>query len=312
MRLLGIVGPTATGKTAVAVAVAQRFRPLAELLNADSRQVVRGLRVGTCAPTAEELQGVACHLLDLHDPGDSFSVADWLAAASATLDDLRTRGVQPVLCGGTGLYVHALVDGLDLGRVPADPQRRAERAAIAAEPGGLERLAAELRARDPDAAEHVDLRNPRRVIRALEILDGRGAPLHQARGRSAPVPATLVALDVPRALHDEWIEARSRRMLETGALLEEVHSALGRGITRDALDSAGIGYREALAAIDGRVTVEQAAALVAQRTRRYAKAQRTWFRRDPRIRWLRRDAGPVDRIVDEVVDALREDARAGQ
>ena len=220
--------------------------------------------------------------------------------------------MQPVLCGGTGLYVQALVDGLDLARVPADPQRRAERTAIAGEAGGLERLAGELRARDPDAAAQLDLRNPRRVIRAQEILDARGAPLRQARGRAGGVSATLVALDVPRALHDEWIEARSRRMLETGALLEEVHSALGRGITRDALDSAGIGYREALAVIDGRVTVEQAAALVAQRTRRYAKAQRTWFRRDPRIRWLQRDAGPVDRIVDEVVDALREDARAGQ
>lgn len=312
MHLLGIVGPTATGKTQLAVAVARRLGA-AELLNADSRQVVRGLHVGTCTPTPEELQGVPCHLLALRDPGEPFSVADWLDAAQRTLADLLARTVQPVLCGGTGLYVSALVDGLDLAGVPADPDRRAERSALAAEPGGLDRLATELLARDPGAAAHVDLRNPRRVVRALEILDARGAPLSAARGRrSQPLPATLIALDVPRALHDEWIAARSRAMFETGAILDEVHSALGRGITRDALESAGIGYREALAVIDGRVTPEQGASLVTQRTRRYAKAQRTWFRRDPRTRWLRRDGGPVDRQVDEVLDAFREDARAGQ
>jgi tRNA dimethylallyltransferase len=311
MRLLGIVGPTATGKTALGIALARRLGS-AELLNADSRQVVRGLQVGTCAPTPDELQGVACHLLALHDPGAPFSVADWLAAAHAALADLEHRAVQPIICGGTGLYVSALIDGLDLARVPADPLRRAERGAAAAQPGGLERLAADLAARDAEAAQQVDLRNPRRVIRALEILDARGAPLSRARGRSQPIPATLFALEVPRALHDEWIDARSRAMFETGALVEEVHSAQGRGITRGALESAGIGYREALAVIDGRATAEQAATLVAQRTRRYAKAQRTWFGRDPRIRWLQHDAGPVDRHVDEVLDAFREDARTGQ
>jgi len=312
MHVLAVVGPTATGKTALAVAAARRLGN-AELLNADSRQVVRGLRVGTCAPTREDLQGVPCHLLALHDPGEPFSVADWLQAAQARLVDLESRGAQPVLCGGTGLYVSALLDGLDLARVPADPERRAERTAIATEPGGLERLVADLRQRDPEAARGVDLRNPRRVIRALEILDARGAPLSAARGRHAEPPAaTQVALDIPRALHEAWILRRSQAMFETGSILEEVHSALGRGITRDALESAGIGYREALAVIDGRATMEQGVALTAQRTRRYAKAQRTWFRRDPRIRWLEHDAGPVDRHVDEVLDALREDARAGQ
>jgi tRNA dimethylallyltransferase len=311
-RLLAIVGPTATGKTALAVAAAERLPP-AELLNADSRQVIRGLRVGTCAPTPEELRGIPCHLLALHDPGAPFSAADWLAAAQSTLADLHARQVQPILVGGTGLYVSALLNGLDLARVPADPQRRDERAAVAAQPGGLDALAAELRRRDPEAVASIDLRNPRRVIRALEILDAHGPPLHRARGRSATtVPATLIGLDAPRDLHAALIDERSRRMLETGALVEEVDSALGRGISRTALESAGIGYREALAVSDGLVTSEQAAQLVAQRTRRYAKAQRTWFRRDPRIRWLERDAGPVERLVDEVLDALRENARAGQ
>ena len=311
MHLLGIVGPTATGKTELAVAVAQRLGA-AELLNADSRQVVRGLVVGTCAPTAAELRGVACHLLALHEPGAAFSVADWAGAARASLADLQRRGVQPVLVGGTGLYVTALVDRLDLAGAPPQPHRRAERTAIAAAGGGLERLAAELLRRDPDAAASVDLRNPRRVVRALEILDAHGPPLHRARGRGDPLPTTLIGLDVARDQHDGRIAERARAMFETGALVNEVHSAQGRGISRDALESAGIGYREALAVIEGRVTPEQGAELVAQRTRRYAKAQRTWFRRDPRIRWLRRDAEPTERLVDEVLDAFREDARAGQ
>ncbi|HXA27431.1 MAG TPA: tRNA (adenosine(37)-N6)-dimethylallyltransferase MiaA [Candidatus Angelobacter sp.] len=309
IRLLAIIGPTATGKTPLAVAVAGHLAP-AELLNADSRQVIRGLQVATCAPTAHDLRGIPAHLFALHDPGEPFSVAAWLDAARSALSALHTRQAQPILVGGTGLYVAALLDGLDLARVPADPERRAQRSAQAATPEGLQRLAAELAARDPDAA--VDVRNLRRVVRALEILDARGAPLHQARGRTAPIPATRIGLDAPRDLHDALIAARARAMFETGALLEEVHSAMGRGVTRGALESAGIGYREALAVIDGQATSEQAIALVAQRTRRYAKAQRTWFRRDGRIRWLQRGEGPVEPLVDEVLDAFREDARVGQ
>jgi tRNA dimethylallyltransferase len=311
VRLLAIVGPTATGKTPLSVAVAERLAP-AELLNADSRQVIRGLHVATCTPTAAELRGVPAHLFALHDPGEPFSVAGWLAAAREALAAVEERDAQPILVGGTGLYVSALVDGLDLAGGAPDPQRRAERDAQASTAEGLQQLAAELSARDPSAAATIDLRNPRRVVRALEILDATGAPLHRARGRAQPVPATLVGLDAPRDLHDALIAQRARAMLETGALLEEVHSALGRGVSRGALESAGIGYREALAVIDGQVTSEQAAGLVAQRTRRYAKAQRTWFRRDRRIRWLQRGAGPVEPLVDEVLDAFREDARAGQ
>ncbi|HEV7677483.1 MAG TPA: tRNA (adenosine(37)-N6)-dimethylallyltransferase MiaA [Candidatus Dormibacteraeota bacterium] len=312
MRLLAIVGPTATGKTPLAVAVAERLQP-AELLNADSRQVIAGLHVATCAPTAADLRTIPCHLLALHAPGTPFSVADWLAAARSTLDDMDARKAQPILVGGTGLYTTALIDGLDLARVPADPARREQRTAIARQPGGLDQLAAELHDRDPAAAASIDLHNPRRIVRALEILDAHGPPLHAARTRSAtPLPATIIGLDAPRDLHAQLIEQRARTMFETGALREEVDSALGRGISRTALESAGIGYREALAVGDGLVTSEQAAQLVAQRTRRYAKAQRTWFRRDRRIRWLERDAGPVERLVDEVLDALREDARAGQ
>lgn len=308
---LAIVGPTATGKTPLAVAVAERLGD-AELLNADSRQVIRGLFVGTCRPTREDLRGVVCHLAGVRDPAQPYTVADWVTAARGVVAELALRGRRAIVVGGTGLYLSALLDGLDLAGVPADPAMRAERLATAAAPGGSDLLVAELRRRDPAVASTVDLRNLRRVVRALEILDARGGRLEDARGRPAPQPAVVIGLDAPAQLHVELIEARARRMIETGALIDEVDSALARGVPRDALENAGIGYREALAVLDGTLTPEHAVDAVVRRTRRYAKAQLTWFRRDRRIRWLERDAGPVERLVDEVIDALHQDARSEQ
>jgi tRNA dimethylallyltransferase len=308
-RLLVIGGPTAVGKTALAVAVARRVGA-AELVNADSRQVIRGLTVGTCAPTDEELQGVPCHLLGVREPGERFSVADWARLAREAVAAIRGRGALPIVVGGTGLYIGALVDGLDLGGVPPDPETRADRTAAAERAEGPARLAAELRHRDPDGAARVDLRNPRRVVRALEILDARG-PL-AAAGSIRPEPATMRALDVPPQPYRRLVAERSRRLLTGGALLAEVEAARRRGVTREALDAAGIGYREALAVAEGRLDAEAAAELLVRRTLRYAKAQRTWFRGDPRFRWLERGAGALDRLADEVIDALHEDARPGQ
>ncbi|HEY8672815.1 MAG TPA: isopentenyl transferase family protein, partial [Candidatus Dormibacteraeota bacterium] len=158
-RLVVVAGPTCSGKTALAVAVAQQLAP-AELVNADSRQVRRGLRVGTCAPSPSELKGVRCNLLNLADPGEPFSVADWLTAARHCLDRLDRSATRAVVAGGTGLYITALVDGFDLARVPPDPARRADRSELGATPEGLVALAAELRSRDPEAAGTIDQRNP--------------------------------------------------------------------------------------------------------------------------------------------------------
>jgi tRNA dimethylallyltransferase len=251
-HLLVVTGPTATGKTPLAVAVAERLGAV-ELVNADSRQVIRGLTVGTCAPTAAELRGVPCHLVGVRDPGEPFTVAAWLRLARPVVEDIDRRGALPLVVGGTGFYIGALVDGLDLAEVEPDPVTREWRFALAERPEGLAGLAAELGRRDPQGAAGVDLRNPRRVVRALEILDAHG---------------TLAA--------------------------------------------AGIGYREALAVHDGLCGVDDAVDRLVRRTLRYAKAQRTWFRRDPRIRWLVRDARPVDRLAGEVIDALHQDARSGE
>lgn len=297
---LVIVGPTCTGKTSLAVAAALALAP-AELLNADSRQVRRGLRVGTCAPEPDELRGVACNLLDLCDPGEVFTVADWLDAARGCLGRLDRSGTRAVVVGGTGLYVTALVDGFDLARVPPDQERRAERGDLASTAEGLEALAAELRRRDPDGAGSIDQRNPRRVIRALEILDASGGSVLATRTRSAPRTAVMVGLDVARPEHERWIARRVASMFDTGAIQDEVRGLLDRGLEPRTIAGCGIGYQEALDHLEGRLVVEAAKDATVRRTLRYARAQRTWFRRNSRIRWFRPDLAGADRVLEDVL-----------
>ena len=299
-RLIAIVGPTCTGKTRLAIALARALSP-AELVNADSRQLRRGLRAGTCAPTPEELGEVRCHLLDLADPGQDFTVADWLAAARTALTDMQARDVRPLVVGGTGLYVTALVDGYDFGGVPPDPATRQERARIAGTARGRAQLAAELTDRDPSAAGAVDVRNPRRVIRALEILDARGR-LSGTR-RADPQPTVLIGIDVPRDAHEAWVRQRSAAMFARGAILDETRAALARGHSAADVGGCGIGYAEALAVLDGTLSVDDAVTATTRRTLRYAKAQRTYFRRDRRIVWLDVSGSPRE-LVASVVAAV--------
>ena len=306
--VLAIVGPTCTGKTSLAVRLAKRLGP-AELLSADSRQLRRGLHVGTCAPTATELDGVRCHLLELADPGAPFSVADWLDAAGDALLALERRDVAAIVVGGTGLYVTALVDGFDFGGAPPDPERRATRADLAATPQGLAQLAGELEERDPVGSAALDMRNPRRVLRALEILDARRGSLVDAR-RADPRPAVLVGLDVDDDTHTRWLRARVFGMFDSGALIEEVDQALRRGVSVEALAASGIGYAEAIDVIHGRRDLEAAAVATLRRTARYAKAQRTYFRRDPRIHWLRPDVVTPKELLTAALRLAREGGAA--
>jgi tRNA dimethylallyltransferase len=301
--MLVIVGPTCSGKTALAVAAASRLAP-AEILNADSRQVRRGLHVGTCAPLPAELHGVRCHLLDLCDPGEIFTIADWLTAARRSLERLDRAGTRAVVAGGTGLYVTALVDGFDLAQVPPDPVRRADRAELASTADGLASLAAELRKRDPAGSVEIDQRNPRRVIRALEILDAKGGSVLTARRRAAPRPAMMVGLDVARPVHARWIEHRIAGMFDSGGIQDEVRWLLGRGLDRSAIGSCGIGYSEALDLIEGHLDLEAAMQATMRRTLRYARAQRTWFRRDQRLRWFRPDLISFDEMLGEVLELV--------
>ncbi|MGD1054420.1 MAG: tRNA (adenosine(37)-N6)-dimethylallyltransferase MiaA [Candidatus Dormibacteria bacterium] len=301
--VVAVVGPTATGKTAFAVRLAERLGR-AELLNADSRQMLRGLRVGTNTPGPEELAGVPCHLLGITEPGCPFSVADWLAAARDCLAALDVRGVRPIVVGGTGLYVRALLDGLDLDGSPPDPVRRAALNARASSPEGLAELAADLRQRDPEGAAGIDLRNPRRVVRGLEIVEARGSLAGRGRGGTTR-PSVRIGVDAAPDVHREWIAERAGRMM-AGGLLEETAAALARGVTSEALDGSGIGYREALAVLDGRLSAAEAITEIARRTVRYAKAQRTWFRADRGVVWLQRESGDdLDGLVSRALELAR-------
>ena len=264
----------------------------------------RGLHVGTCAPLPAELHGVRCHLLDLCDPGEIFTIADWLTAARRSLERLDRAGTRAVVAGGTGLYVTALVDGFDLAQVPPDPVRRADRAELASTAEGLASLAAELRKRDPAGSVEIDQRNPRRVIRALEILDAKGGSVLTARRRAAPRPALMVGLDVARPVHARWIEHRIAGMFDSGGIQDEVRWLLGRGLDRSAIGSCGIGYSEALDLIEGHLDLEAAMQATMRRTLRYARAQRTWFRRDQRLRWFRPDLMSFDELLGEVLELV--------
>jgi tRNA dimethylallyltransferase len=214
--------------------------------------------------------------------------------------------MRPIVVGGTGLYVRALLDGLELDGAPPDPARRATLNASAASPEGLAALAGELRRRDPEGAAGIDLRNPRRVVRATEIVEACGSLA--GRGRTgATRPSVRIGLDAAPDLHRGWIAERARRMM-AGGLLEETAAALARGVSPEALDGSGIGYREALASLDGRLSGAEAITEIVRRTARYAKAQRTWFRADRSVVWLRRERGDdLDELVPRAV-ALAEGA----
>ena len=287
--LLAIVGPTASGKTDLALAIA-RTMPV-EVLVADSRQVYRGMDVGTAKPDAAARAAVPHHLLDLVDPEQTFTVADWVGLARSLLPQVAGRGRLPMVVAGTGLYLTALVDGHDYAGQPFSPEIR-ERLAAALEAEGLAALSDRLVRLDRAAAERIDLRNPRRVLRALERAEsGRGA----TSLRADPYPGRLALIGIrrPRQVLYRRIADRAERLFASG-LLEETRRLLDAGRAPDLPALSGHGYREAAAHLAGELSLDEAIDATARRTRQYAKRQLTWFRRDPRIIWIEAGEGAGD------------------
>jgi tRNA dimethylallyltransferase len=295
-----ILGPTASGKSELAMAIAAR-QPV-EILVADSRQVYRGMDVGTAKPSAADRAAVPHHLLDLVLPDQPFTLADWLAAARPMLDEVAARGRLPLLVGGTGLYISALVDGYVLGGGAPTPELRRQ-LVDEMEAGGVAALAERLRRLAPEAAERVDLRNPRRVLRALERAEQGGG----ASG-SDPYPGRVAMLGVsrPREVLYRRIDERARAMFERG-LLDEVSSLLASGYAADLAPMSGHGYREAAWVLAGDWPLERAIEVTARHTRQYAKRQLSWFRRDGRIVWLDARDRPANDplLVERAVELLR-------
>jgi tRNA dimethylallyltransferase len=297
-----VVGPTGSGKSELANAIARRL-PV-EIVVADSRQVYRGMNVGTAKPDAATRAAVPHHLLDVVEPDQPFTVADWVAEARRLVPEIAARGRLPLLVGGTGLYVSALVDGYDLAAQPSSPSVR-RRLVDELEAGGLGTLAARLAELDPSVASRTDLRNPRRVLRALERMEaGGGAAAPSAAPYAGPV--ALLGISRPRDVLYRRIDQRAASMF-TGGLLDEVRALRAAGLDPDLAPMTGHGYREAMRVLAGEWSVERAVEVTARHTRQYAKRQLSWFGRDRRIAWLAAGHGPGDdpALVDRAAIVLR-------
>ena len=279
--IIGIVGPTASGKTDLALALAERM-PV-EIVVADSRQVYRGMDVGTAKPGAVARASVPHHLLDLVDPDEPFTVAHWVARARELIPAIAERGNLPMIVAGTGLYMSALLDGHDYAVQPWSAEVR-QRLTDALEAEGLDALIERLRSIDPLAATHLDLRNPRRVLRALERAEAGGGAVDP---HADPYPGrmALIGLSRPREVLYQRIDDRAERIF-AGGLLPEVATLLERGYAPQLRPLTSHGYAEAARHLAGEWSLDQAIDATARRTRQYAKRQLTWFRRDPRIMWL--------------------------
>ena len=302
-RAVAIVGATATGKTALAIALAAALG--GEIVNADSRQVYRGMDIGTAKPTPAERAAARHWLIDVASPDESFSLATFLDMSRAAIEDIRSRAETPIVAGGTGQYVWALLEGWVVPRVPPDPTLRSELEALAATEGAGA-LAAVLRAEDPASAATIDPRNVRRVIRAIEVTRATGRAFSAWQAERCPaLDATVLGMRLDRPALHARIDARVDAMIAAG-LVDEVRGLIAAGHSCDLPAMSGIGYRQICEHLRGKCTLAQAVARVKTETHRLARMQHAWFGdADPRIRWLDADTG---RLVDAALDAIREHA----
>jgi tRNA dimethylallyltransferase len=300
--VVAVVGPTATGKTALAVALARRFG--GEVVNADSMQLYRGMDIGTAKPDLDERGGVPHHLMDLWHVREPASVAEYRRLARAEIDRLRAAGVLPLLVGGSGLYVRAVLDELDFpGTDPAVRARLEEELAAV----GPAELHARLAALDPAAAAAVLPSNGRRIVRALEVIELTGGPFRASLPEPAPhYPAVVVGLDRDPAELDERVALRVDRMWAAG-FVDEVAALAADGLREGPTASRALGYAQVLAQFDGALSAGEARERTVSTTRRFVRRQRSWFRRDAATTWF--DAARPD--LAEAVGALVADRTIG-
>ena len=286
-KIVCIAGPTACGKTTLGVLLAQRF--CGEVVSVDSMQIYRGMTVGTAAPTAEEMQGVPHHMIAVADPAEQWSAAEYVSRATPVVDDILARGKLPVLVGGTGLWMDALIRGHGFAKGHAGGAIRRELEARL-EREGIAPLLEELRQVDPESAERLHPADTKRILRALEVYRETGSTIsaHNAATRMIPprYDAVWIGLQfADRADMKALIDRRVDKMVQEG-LLDEVRALLDMGLPRNATAMQAIGYKEFLGVLDGALTEPEAIELVKLRSRQYAKRQLTWLRRNPDIHWI--------------------------
>lgn len=286
--LIALVGPTAVGKTALSLDLAERFG--CEIISGDSMQVYRRMDIGTAKIPPAERRGIPHHLIDIREPDEPFSVADFQRLCAETIRDIVARGRIPLLVGGTGLYVEAVCYGFPLGEFAGDPDFRRRMQAFAAE-HGPEALHRRLREVDPDTAARLHPHDAKRIIRALEIYEATGRPMSEVQGqrrgeaKTSPYNLALIGLTMDREQLYARIDRRVDGMLANG-LVREVADLLAAGVPRDATSMQAIGYKEIAAYLAGETDYETAVATLKRNTRRYAKRQLSWFRRMPDLVWI--------------------------
>jgi len=282
--LLAIVGPTAVGKTALSLQLARDFD--IEIISADSRQIYRYLDIGTAKPTPQEQAVAPHHLLNVVDPDEVLTLAQFQERAYAIIEAVQQRGRLPVLVGGTGQWVRAVVEGWSIPRVPPDPALRAQLEAQA-QANGHAWLHHQLAAVDPQAAQKIDSRNVRRVIRALEVYKKTGIPITEHQRKKAPPYHILqIGLTMERELLYQRIDQRVDKMMELG-LLQEVNNLVEAGYGWDKPAMLGLGYRQIGQYVQGQASLDEAVALIKKETRRFVRQQYNWFRLDDeRIHWF--------------------------
>ena len=303
MKVISVVGPTASGKTALAVAIALAMD--GEVVSADSMQIYRGMDIATAKPSKAEMMGVPHHLMDFLEPEESFSVARFCELAHAAIKDISDRGKLPIVAGGTGLYVDSLLGNVQFREQEDDPALRAEITAELEEKG-VDKMLSYIRTFDPESADRLSVgRNPKRIVRCIEVYRSTGVTqtrLNELQtGFASPYHAIKIGLTADRAWLYDRIDRRVDLMMENG-LLDEARRFYNGGFGDTA--AAAIGYKELLPYISGELGLSVCVDNLKRATRRYAKRQLTWFRRDKDIRWFRVDEMTADQLADEAIEYI--------
>ena len=302
-QIITIAGPTASGKTALSIQLAKEMD--GEIVSCDSMQVYKDMDIGTAKPTPEEQQGIPHHMLSVAEPWEDFSVSRYCAMADPIVEDILRRGKSPIIVGGTGLYMDALIRGNAFAPCPSTG-RREELEALAASQG-IEAVIERLRAVDPESAARLHPSDQKRIIRAMEVYLETGMTIteHNRKTQEIPPkyhPIRFALTDRQRQTLYDRIDRRVDTMVEAG-LIEEIQGLLARGIPEKCTAMQAIGYKEFVAALHGACSLEEAAGQVKQSSRRYAKRQLTWFRRNPENIWLIREDGQTSM---EILDSARQ------
>lgn len=296
--LIVLMGPTASGKTMMAVEICKKYG--GEVVTADSMQVYRHMDIGTAKPTFDEMQGIKHHMIDLVEPTENYSLADYVTAAKTAIEDIHSKGKIPVLSGGTGLYIDTLTDNVELSQGDKDNALR-EELTLLAEEEGEDKLFEILREIDPQSCETIHKNNVKRVIRAIEFFKTTGVKQSEHiknTVRNSPYDMVKLCLSWDRQILYERINKRVDIMFEMG-LAEEVEKIRAMGVDSSCTSMQGIGYKEVFPYLDGMLTLEEVKDIIKQGTRRYAKRQITWFKREKNTHFVPADFNIIDEKIKE-------------